>query len=861
MKKIIYIIIYLNIYFLNTVHGQFAGGSGTITSPYLIRTATQFDSIRYSPINKDTYYKLLNDINLDDLGITASGNWTTIIPLYQARIHINGDYHTLKNMKQYNNIINKKETGIISNMPGGSIRNIIVKKSRIIDTSGTGTINFNNQSGSFSFIVSATTGAIDLNYVVADSCIMYLRFAGGNTTSQTGGIIGKYSSVDSIYQCAVINSSIRVDANENTYALYLGAIVGEAGGGLISRCYASNIFIKGKRNSTSTSRIGALIGGMSGSVYAKVEDSYFHGSIQATSTAGAVVGFIQGMGNTHSSSSIIRCYSVCKNLSAPQLGAFGWTGQAQKTFYCYFNADSIGTYKSSSLYTTLDTAIAKTTSQLKNINTYDPSWNFIDVWQLNPAINGGFPYLKWNKQHSIAFLSPTSGTIYNAENHQDTLYVSWVTSSKDSTNIKIISKYFTRNILVKGDTTLKYFLDDRSFDFKVVAEIPVINIRDTLYLHRLGSRYINIDTVYVSTTSYNPVVGSKSNLDRVANRVGVIKGEFLTFHATSKGVDTIDFYIEQEDSSWYYLGKKEVDTTQIPNVTIFNYNLKDHSPKCTCHRSGGRQHSPDRGKDEGPVSNNPFTEKGFDPIVDTSFTEKTAFLNVWGPLTADPVFGMKCHSWQGDPWDLSYVIDVSCGWKPDSVVINGVRVSTNVKWGGTGSFSITSVNGNQLNKTVQTQKFGDYHSTPVKYTTTISTSGAFSYSISDYNVTLTSSLTNQSKTFNLKNLDIGMRAAFMGGSGAIHPPFTVALRVFGGVPFLFIGMTPPAIALFYVFRMDARLSYTLIQQQASQNPAWGIYGGSYGGGQSGVSTTKTRYRGLHSKDGIWKYGNPQGIKP
>ena len=863
MKRFIFFIYMMSLLLSLNIQAQFEGGAGTEEDPYLISTAIQLDSIRY--IEGGKYYKLINDINLDDLGVGVNGNWITITT-YQH--FINGNNYTIKNLKQYNFGGNYGKLGLFGTIIDGYIINLKIKHFEIIDTLSSATPSY------IAFVLSE--GGNTLKNIQIDSSTIKLRTTVG-TTWRVGGLIGE-SSCDTIYRCSITNSYVEATSNNSSasYATYLGALAGRIAGTVnyIGQSFSYNTIITGRKATNSSSFVGAVFGTIvSSQLNSVIEDCYFHGGVNVNTTlGGSVVGFVQGIQT--SNITIRRCYSVCQNLNSAIGLKVGWTGQSQNIFNSYFDKDVLNTSKSSTVYTDIDSAIAVSTENMKVESTFN-TWDFISIWGMSPFINDGYPYLKWGNPYYISFVSPENGTIYNAENSQDTLRLSWATSNLDFTKITIISKYFTFSTTVSLDTVYKFFLDNRSFDFKVVAEIPLVGVlTDTLYLHRLGSRYITIDTVYVSTISYNTVQGNKYNINRIANKTGIIKGDNLIFHVSSTGIDTINFYIEQEDYSWYYLGKKAVDTTYFPNVTTFTYNLKNHSPRCTCHKSGVKERggNGDGGEPskEGPVPN-PFMPP-LDPIEDEEFTTSRAFLSISGPFSAHPYKNMSCNAWVGTAWNLSYIFDASCGWvaswRGDDCKV------------GHRAINFSSIKGNPDYTTTSSWETIDH----TYVLQEVTTDGAFSYSISGYMVTLHSLLTGKSKTFDMQNLDILGGGFFAGGSGAIHPPFAVSKGNMGGEPYLLIGsyasgrlinpyteehppgytlgdITATGPPLFYMFKMHSIFSYTLLQHRGSFNPGWDISGGGDIGTGGGISTQKTHYRGVHSQDGIWKYGNIQGVKP
>lgn len=56
-------------------------------------------------------------------------------------------------------------------------------------------------------------------------------------------------------------------------------------------------------------------------------------------------------------------------------------------------------------WTTSQGGAPKTTFEMTNISTYtdtltsglDQAWDFSEVWDINPGINGGYPYLRWTQ--------------------------------------------------------------------------------------------------------------------------------------------------------------------------------------------------------------------------------------------------------------------------------------------------------------------------------------------------------------------------------------------------------------------------------------------------------------------------------
>jgi len=877
MKKLI---LFLSILIIipTIVNAQFSGGDGSINNPYLISTARQFDSIRYVSPNKTTTFKLIADINLDDLGIEANGNWTTISisTITGAHIRLDGDFHTIRNMRQYNKI--NQDQGLfknISNTASASgnniyIKNLTLKNFQIIDTAGTR--NF-GAGRAISFLIQSMnlSNQHKLFNITIDSSKIDLRSSNTSYSIYVGGLIAT-GSFDSVYQCAVINSSIKV-VNAGQYST-VGAVYGGNNNSIfkIYKTFANNITIDWKGTNTSSGYLGAFTGRLTNpGNTCIIQDCYFIGNIKVNTTSGGtIVGFCYSIESN--SISTYRCYSVVNNISTHSITKRGWTTTSRNIYNSYFNYETIGTTKGATTYSNKDSAFYKNTSQLKNINTYN-EWDFNNIWKIDSFINEGYPTLRWYvPPKKLELLTPSVGEIYNIEQGQDSIYISW-SPLLDSIKIYMYGKYIKDSITVYSSTNFLY-----KIPFNISSEVNIIiknieqNVSDSAIVFILGGRSLEIDTLYVEKEKLNIINGGKSSLDKIANKTSTSFGDVLTIKSISTGIDTINFYIEQENGVWYYLGKKKADTTHTPNVTYFTYVLKDHSPKCTCHKAGAKERGGGGPDEEGDTSD-PFTPPN-EFVFDEEFDEKHAFLSISGPFSAHPYRNMVCNGWIGTAWDLQYILDVSCGWVSSWKAKDCKEGHRSISGWFNGVVSYGNTSSEEFNNNIYIYK-------------EFTTSGAFTYSISGYNVTLTSILTGQSRTFDMKKLDVLGGGFFAGGSGAIHPPFAVSKMNFGGKPYLLIGTKAEGRLLnpyrdelptgvvyslgdvistgppfFYMFAMDSRFAYTLIQHRGSYSPAWGTYGaGGAGGANFSVNTQKTRYRGVHSKNGIWKYGNSQGIKP
>ncbi|MFA5398410.1 MAG: hypothetical protein WC346_20525, partial [Methanogenium sp.] len=284
IKKLIFLLIIIS----SIIKGQFSGGDGSIDNPYLIETAQQLDSIRYVVTSNSHYsFKLINDIDLDDLELTENGNWETIdvSDKNYFSINLNGDFHVIKNLKQYT-LNNYCGLFNVMSYTGGDyshtgIQNLFIKNFNIIDTIG-------NSSADKpyiykSFVVGNGHNTTFTNIFI-DSSKIDLRF--DVLSYATNILVGGISSTitgDSMVCCGISNSSISIEGTTHTSSgsVSIGAVIGDIGLLVkVKQCFAYNVSIIGRKSISAAAAMGGFayrINSVSG--LSTIEDCYFIGNI------------------------------------------------------------------------------------------------------------------------------------------------------------------------------------------------------------------------------------------------------------------------------------------------------------------------------------------------------------------------------------------------------------------------------------------------------------------------------------------------------------------------------------------------------------------------------------------------------
>lgn len=286
---------------------DFAGGSGTLSDPYLIANATHLQNMQ---LDLGASYKIINDFTMDGYHSPVGENETN----KAFTGNLDGNYKTINNLK----ISGYSNQGIFGSTNGATIVNLTVNNDRNSTIYATGNytgtfvgyakgnLKMSNCHSNVKITGKGYTGGLVGN--AQSATIIGCSFSGSiDGTSNVGGIVGKATASSSteptiIENCRVLTDGESSDQISGTSPV--GGIVGELTG-KVQYCYTT-------ANVTGSSQVGGIAGNMYYSFKEKayVFDSYSTGRIQANSTTGKVGGITgKGGNNDDYLNEINRCYA------------------------------------------------------------------------------------------------------------------------------------------------------------------------------------------------------------------------------------------------------------------------------------------------------------------------------------------------------------------------------------------------------------------------------------------------------------------------------------------------------------------------------------------------------------------------
>lgn len=222
--------------FTDGTSGEFAGGSGTASDPYLISNARQFLNINNG---LDKYYKLVADIDFekDSIKSTYPIGWhrnsvgTDVYDAFEGVL--NGNGYSVKNVS----IVFGKYTALFGKIgESGAIRDLVVNNINIEAENGTAG---NTVSSFYSGIVAATNDGMIKNCTVKNSKLSIT----GNTTNEGVNRTVEYKagSVAGVNTGAIVFANIEnctlsvksthdfkgASTTQNQNSVYVGGIAGD----------------------------------------------------------------------------------------------------------------------------------------------------------------------------------------------------------------------------------------------------------------------------------------------------------------------------------------------------------------------------------------------------------------------------------------------------------------------------------------------------------------------------------------------------------------------------------------------------------------------------------------------------------
>ena len=385
-------------------------GSGTSGDPFLINTLADLQLIGSgSPYLVSSYYTL--NANID---ATATSTWNSgagFIPLCKSVGFtgvFNGNGYTISNLFINNTTTNS--AGLFGTIGAGGI---------VHDLNLT-SVNITNTS---SYPIGALCGY--KNDVIANQntpTIYNITINGGTVNGQyTGGLIGECESYSYIQNCQVIGVNVTstqsgvggvVGVITTGYVTFKncnyqgGTVTGVTYvGGFVGACTSTSTIFTQCYSTGTVSNTGDKTGGFVGTALGIYSDCYSTCKVTGTTLVG---GFAGHLSPTSPGPTMIRCYA---------------TGLVSGTTKGGFSADLNGTVtncfwdKTTTNQPTSGAGTGYVTASMMLQATYTGfDFTTVPVWVINPANNGGYPYLYAN--HPV-FVNPVlkfTGSIVDVSN-------------------------------------------------------------------------------------------------------------------------------------------------------------------------------------------------------------------------------------------------------------------------------------------------------------------------------------------------------------------------------------------------------------------------------------------------------------
>ncbi len=319
--------------FPSQAHAQYDGGAGTQASPYLIRTAQQMNEIGTSPGDWSAHFKLVADIDMNELGDSAYNIIGTATTNFSGIF--DGNDHEISNFSL--TTTHALNTGLFASVHG-EVKNLALVKPTIVAQGSS---------------VGALVGYLDngsVNFCEA-------RGASVSGADDVGGLVGRNAG-----RIFGSSSSGQVAGNAN-----VGGLVGLVTDGTVNAS-SSKADVSGNWN------VGGLLG-KTGNELAAVRNCYATGSVVGDTNVGGLVGQIER-------GAAQRCFSAGSVSGNQYVG--GLAGRVRilgSELHSFWDTEASGQATSAA-------GTGKTTAQMMTIGTFSAvNWDFVQTWTICDGIN------------------------------------------------------------------------------------------------------------------------------------------------------------------------------------------------------------------------------------------------------------------------------------------------------------------------------------------------------------------------------------------------------------------------------------------------------------------------------------------
>jgi hypothetical protein len=435
----------------------FAGGAGTQLSPYQISTPAELASMSsyLGSANANVYFELANDIDLNVSPYNTGSGWTPIGSSSSSTAFygkFDGNGHTISNL-----YINRASThiGLFGYVyTGAVIQDVNVTNANITNT------------GQRTGVLAGTTYTSTITNVAASGTV-------STTGNYTGGLAGyaSYSTITNSNASVAVTSTLAYaggfagyiegsttsdSTTTDSYATgnvrgssNVGGFVGMRYYGTISRSYATGDVLGDGIGGTTNTNSGGFVGTHCQGL---ITTSFATGDVYGDSDIGGFAGLSHNCygtinnsysrGNVHPSvagtgGSFMRYIYLGTVANSFATGSVDGQTNAGFIYYDHTCTSCINNFWDTETSGQTTGGIfsggrgtSKTTAQMKSVATFTTTgttglttpWDFVgnpnndaannDYWDIDPAINDGYPYLAWytppNNTPAVATLGPTA---------------------------------------------------------------------------------------------------------------------------------------------------------------------------------------------------------------------------------------------------------------------------------------------------------------------------------------------------------------------------------------------------------------------------------------------------------------------
>ncbi|MDA3837761.1 MAG: T9SS type A sorting domain-containing protein [Candidatus Delongbacteria bacterium] len=415
--KILLFILFLQL----IVFSQFAGGTGTEEDPWLIRTASNLDSIRYyiGEEHADQYFLQIENI---DLGVAPWNNGTGWKPIGDDTLPFMGNYEVeidrqWNGYDYYSEILHLVINDTLLNNAGlfGVIQNASIVNVQVI----LGEILGKNSCGS---LAGSSKNSKIINCSAASCKITGLD-------NNIGGLIG-FS----------VGDSVSVGCSDIWWGLPAGEVSGIGNvGGLIGNCKSS------------------------------ISNCYSTSDIEGNNSVGGFIGLVNN-------SSILNCHSVGNVTGDYFIGGLVGAGDSTSVIHSYWSINTSGQSES---------AYGEGRIDMSNYNDSTfVDWDFDDIWNLSYENHGPSPFPRFYRNIYVG-ISNEQLLVNNLELEQNypnpfnpTTKISYILPNGYFNNVKL--EIFN----IKGEL-VKLLVNQKQNTGKYSVEFNAANLNSGIYFYSL----------------------------------------------------------------------------------------------------------------------------------------------------------------------------------------------------------------------------------------------------------------------------------------------------------------------------------------------------------------------------------------